>query len=623
MTAEVSDPTDIAQLAELERKLEPNWSHLSASFSSLSTESTSEVRKEPLKLVITPVIDLKHVIPKPATAKKAEVDRMAKFFIKSNEQVEYLGVFLDHELSQFYNFMLRRPLMVNPRVGDFNSDTEQMSSFAVFVYKGHLRFPDLAQVLHATREVRTGDEIVIHSNSFALSIEEIFAHTIHTAIVASNSPKFGVFLTDARGFPEIEGSLVTRSVETLVSDKPADNLYSVVGIVIPGVFYRNSFREYITIGTSFKNLARSLVRFLNTYNYLQPVNRQPKLLVHPAAPKGLHIQTEKSKSVLNNRLLHLCSTFLNQFDLVNNNTQVGKASLQKDDLPQLHDGTDTLETSNPVVEFWLRRTVKISVSDSAGISDIVGTGIAINQYLVLTNKHVVAETLSSVKVLQQGRSVPVQWVLPNKGALDLAFLVTKFALSLPDDDRFVGQKIGLSPVADKAPQPGEKVYSIGFPNMNYSPELHPFLTAGGLIKTFHYKGQPTLLHFSGLIFAGNSGGCILNAKGQLLGVVYANLELSANPIDLENGSESAKQKMTLNEMAFGICLASEAATLRELIAFDRQSQTNSVKNNMAGMVAQAQGLKLLSIEDSKLADAQSLSAPRSELEKCLNESSIL
>ena len=603
--SEVDEPHDGQISSEFVRKLVPNWKKIPSVGSPAATQPGSgKVReREPLKLIISPVIDLKHVIPKASLAKKEEVDRVAKFFIKSNEQVEYLGVFLDQLIMRFYTFMLRRPLMVNPRVGDFNSDTEQMSSFAVFTYRGHLRFPNLAEVLKATQEVKTGDELIIQSNSYALSIEEIFANSIHKAIVASSAPKFGVFMTDARGFPEIEGSIVTKPVEVLVSDKPAATLYSVVGIIIPGVFYRNSFREYITIGASFKNLARSLLTYLATYHYLEAIegNPAPVYGVDASQNKVLLSGNPNAKSLVSHpRILQLCSTFLKQFDLVSN-TQLGGAHLPKDDLPQFHDGSDTLELSNPVVEFWLRRTVKISVADASGTSDTMGTGIAINKYLVLTNKHVAAESNSPMKVIHQGRSIPVQWVIPNQGCLDLAFLVMKFKLDIRDDVSFVGDKIGLSPIADKVP----------------SPEMHPFLTSGGLMKTFTYKDIPTLLHFSGLIFAGNSGGCILNSKGQLIGVVYANLELIASQDD-RNGQDSySTHKMTMNEMAFGICLVSESHTLSQLLEFDSLKTVDSTKNALAGMLAQAQEMKLLDMRDTKLSDAQALYSAREELEKCL------
>jgi Trypsin-like peptidase domain len=299
------------------------------------------------------------------------------------------------------------------------------------------------------------------------------------------------------------------------------------------------------------------------------------------------------------------------------NTQT--LSQQKDDLPQFNDGTDAQESSNPLVDFWMKRTVKICVADASGTSDTMGTGIAINKYLILTNKHVVEESGASIKVLHQGRSIPVKFVLQNKGSLDLAFIVTSCQLSLPDEHTFVGRKIGLSPLADQAPVPGEKVYSIGFPNLNYSPDMHPFLTAGHLMKTYFYKDAPTLLHFSGLIFAGNSGGCILNSKGQLIGVVYANLELIASYTDKYGRDSLSQQKMTMNEMAFGICLTNECSALNDLLSFDKSNEGTVNKNSIALMLAKAEGLNLLSIQDQKLADAQALFSTRLELEKCIPE----
>ena len=68
----------------------------------------------------------------------------------------------------------------------------------------------------------------------------MFGKTIHRAVCASKVGN-GVFFTDLRGFPDIEGACV------FVHSLDIKEEMSIAGLVVPGLFHKSNYREYLTI----------------------------------------------------------------------------------------------------------------------------------------------------------------------------------------------------------------------------------------------------------------------------------------------------------------------------------------------------------------------------------------
>ncbi len=144
----------------------------------------------------------------------------------------------------------------------------------------------------------------------------------------------------------------------------------------------------------------------------------------------------------------------------------------------------------------------------------VGTGVVISEDgLILTNLHVVAEAKRLEITFADGMQAEASLVLayPDK---DLAMLKPN---KIPDD---------LQPIvlgSSKEVLPGDAVVVIGFP-FGMGPSVSSGVVSG-LDREFRSeKGDRTmtgLIQFDAAANPGNSGGPLLNANGELIGIVTA------------------------------------------------------------------------------------------------------
>jgi serine protease Do len=130
----------------------------------------------------------------------------------------------------------------------------------------------------------------------------------------------------------------------------------------------------------------------------------------------------------------------------------------------------------------------------------IGSGIILNSAgLVLTNKHVVASS-PQLEVKTASGKVYFGWVT----ALDLQFDLALVQLDTKD-------RLPTVPMASAVNiQPGQKVYAIGSPAGQagtFTSGTFTRITSHGSIQT-----SP------GLLEPGNSGGPLLNAQGEMIGV---------------------------------------------------------------------------------------------------------
>jgi S1-C subfamily serine protease len=148
------------------------------------------------------------------------------------------------------------------------------------------------------------------------------------------------------------------------------------------------------------------------------------------------------------------------------------------------------------------------------IESNIGTGVVVvDRGLILTNFHVVANAMRVKVVFADGHESEAA-VVGLKPENDLAVLQ---ALSVPDD---------LAPanlVSTRSLAPGDPVIAVGFPF-----GIGPSVSAGvvsGLNREYRTpEGQRLLtglIQFDAAANPGNSGGPLVNANGEVVGIVTA------------------------------------------------------------------------------------------------------
>lgn len=147
------------------------------------------------------------------------------------------------------------------------------------------------------------------------------------------------------------------------------------------------------------------------------------------------------------------------------------------------------------------------------ISNIHGTGSASpvssqrvnenNTILFLTAKHVTQGLQGGWRAYHQGRTLSGGKLIAEHPSFDVALLV--FTVDTPVD---------IVPLTGRAPQFGERVWSVGYPRIN-----SPVITEG--IVSSHTIASTSSYY-------GCSGGAVIDSRGKIFGVVRAILRQTAN-----------------------------------------------------------------------------------------------
>ena len=138
-----------------------------------------------------------------------------------------------------------------------------------------------------------------------------------------------------------------------------------------------------------------------------------------------------------------------------------------------------------------------------------GTGFFItsNGYL-LTNYHVV-EDAGEIKVQTSQGALPAKLVNADP-ANDIAVLKVR------------GRFLALSIAASRKVKLGDSVFTVGFPNITLQ-GMKPKLTKGNINSLAGIRDNPRYFQISVPIQPGNSGGPLVNEKGNVIGVVVSSL----------------------------------------------------------------------------------------------------
>ena len=141
-----------------------------------------------------------------------------------------------------------------------------------------------------------------------------------------------------------------------------------------------------------------------------------------------------------------------------------------------------------------------------------GSGIVITPSgLILTNEHVIRQCDSIQVVLDSTRTLKAA-LRAADAARDLALLAAEESFPL------------AAPVRkDAAPRLGEPVAVIGYPLVNVL-SAQPNVSFGHINSTVGVKGNPAQMQIDVPIQRGNSGGPVLDAAGNVIGIVVSKLD---------------------------------------------------------------------------------------------------
>lgn len=131
----------------------------------------------------------------------------------------------------------------------------------------------------------------------------------------------------------------------------------------------------------------------------------------------------------------------------------------------------------------------------------IGSGCPVGAHLVATAQHVVRA--------EAGSWLAATWssLAGETGSAKLAALDQRRDVALLSTDRALSR---VYPVATEAPQPGDRVWITGFRG-----PLAPLETA---VPIERIVGAHVVL--KGGLGPGSSGGCVLNARGEVVGIIH-------------------------------------------------------------------------------------------------------
>ncbi|BAZ29588.1 serine protease [Cylindrospermum sp. NIES-4074] len=182
-----------------------------------------------------------------------------------------------------------------------------------------------------------------------------------------------------------------------------------------------------------------------------------------------------------------------------------------------------------------------------------GSGFLVSQDgLIITNAHVVDGSPSVVTVVfQDGKQVPADVIGFARGGVDLAALKIQNRRNLP----------ALSLAASDLPKVGYRVFAIGTP---LDPDNRDTCTQGNISRI---RPDGTIQH-TATLNPGNSGGPLLNAQGEVIGVnTWVGISGVVDPEGRFVGYATG---------GTGINLAQAGAKLKSFLADVRQQRVSPV-----------------------------------------------
>ncbi|MBD2844275.1 trypsin-like peptidase domain-containing protein [Paenibacillus sp. IB182496] len=151
-----------------------------------------------------------------------------------------------------------------------------------------------------------------------------------------------------------------------------------------------------------------------------------------------------------------------------------------------------------------------------------GSGVVIDEDLILTNYHVMADAASGTVYLWDGTAIEIAGITAYNEATDIAFVRTAEPLEL--EPVTVGTTYEL--------YKGDSIVAIG------SPLGLQNTVSQGLISNFYYDEEIEYLQFNAPIDHGSSGGALFDENGFLVGITTSKIEGTSAAINFAVSSLS-------------------------------------------------------------------------------------
>ena len=169
----------------------------------------------------------------------------------------------------------------------------------------------------------------------------------------------------------------------------------------------------------------------------------------------------------------------------------------------------------------------------------VGTGWPIETGYVVTNNHVVSDSDEIILVDRAGNEI-VAWAVLRDEQHDIALLAVRDTDKLPP----------ALPLAWIQENEGADVFTIGFPKPESASDL-PSRSIGIISEKSGVNADPNTYQTTVPIQPGNSGGPLLNMKGEVVGVVTAMLAYQdpvRGTIEMVPNASSARKISCVTEL---------------------------------------------------------------------------
>jgi S1-C subfamily serine protease len=171
--------------------------------------------------------------------------------------------------------------------------------------------------------------------------------------------------------------------------------------------------------------------------------------------------------------------------------------------PQVAVSTQTEQS----IRGWRARKPAVEQSKDA----FIGTAWPITSGYVVTNNHIVSKSSHVVLINASGLQIPA-WAVIRDELYDIALLEVKDSHELPP----------ALPLATSQARLGTSIFTIGFPLVDVMGAT-PKLSDGIISGVYGLNDDPESYQTTVPIQPGNSGGPVINMKGEVVGVVTSML----------------------------------------------------------------------------------------------------
>jgi S1-C subfamily serine protease len=200
-----------------------------------------------------------------------------------------------------------------------------------------------------------------------------------------------------------------------------------------------------------------------------------------------------------------------------------------------------------------------------------GTAWPISSRYVVTNSHVVSEGSKVTLVSSQGEEIPASAVLRDE-ANDIIILEVERPYALPP----------ALPLAKSQGRLGASVFTLGFPRVDFMGKA-PKLSIGVISGESGLDDDPGSFQTTVPIQPGNSGGPLLNMKGEVVGVVKSMLGVR----DTANGSlyvlqttSCALKIKSVQDLVYQLPQKEGRANLANASSDDLETLAGRIKNSV-------------------------------------------